>query len=148
MSERYIVIDIHGLRQTFESARINALNGVDLKFERGEWEAIVGPSVCRKSTLLHLIASLDHPDCGQIIVDDHDLTKLRNSNHHRSHHIGMSFQFHNLLPDLTVAENIQVPMFEIGISARERRKRAEQRTADVGLAGKEKQRPVVLSGGE
>lgn len=65
MSERYIVIDIHGLPQTFESARINALNGVDLKFERGEWEAIVGPSVCRKSMLLHLIASLDHPDRGR-----------------------------------------------------------------------------------
>jgi putative ABC transport system ATP-binding protein len=148
MSEHDTVIDIHGLTKAFESGRINALNGVDLQIERGEWVAIVGPSGCGKSTLLHLIASLDHPDSGQIVVDDHDLAKLHDFNHYRSHHIGMIFQLHNLLPSLTASENVQVPMFETGISARERRKRAEQRLAEVGLTGKEKQRPVLLSGGE
>jgi putative ABC transport system ATP-binding protein len=148
MSKRDIVIDIHGLTKAFEDGRINALNGIDLQIERGEWVAIVGPSGCGKSTLLHLIASLDHPDGGQIIVDDHDLAKLRDINHYRSHHIGMIFQLHNLLPSLTASENVQVPMFELGISGRERKERAERGLADVGLAGKEKQRPVLLSGGE
>jgi putative ABC transport system ATP-binding protein len=148
MSKRDIVIDIHGLTKAFEDGRINALNGIDLQIERGEWVAIVGPSGCGKSTLLHLIASLDHPDGGQIIVDDHDLAKLRDINHYRSHHIGMIFQLHNLLPSLTASENVQVPMFELGISGRERKERAERGLAEVGLAGKEKQRPVLLSGGE
>ncbi|MEX1157379.1 MAG: ABC transporter ATP-binding protein, partial [Thermomicrobiales bacterium] len=148
MSKRDIVIDVRGLTKAFEGGRINALNGVDLQIERGEWVAIVGPSGCGKSTLLHLIASLDHPDDGKIVVDDHDLAKLRDFNHFRSHHVGMIFQLHNLLPSLTASENVQAPMFELRISARERRKRAEQRLVEVGLVGKEKQRPALLSGGE
>ena len=79
---------------------------------------------------------------------DHELSSLRDLNHYRSRDVGMVFQLHNLLPTLTAAENVQVPMFEVGRSARERRERARRLLTLVGLAGKEDQRPTELSGGE
>jgi putative ABC transport system ATP-binding protein len=134
--------------KTFEKGRIPALNGADLRVRRGEWVAIMGPSGCGKSTLLHLIAALDRPDAGTIQVAGHDLTTRRDLNHYRARDVGMVFQLHNLLPTLTAAENVQVPMFEVGLSAKARRERARQLLALVDLAGKEDQRPTELSGGE
>jgi putative ABC transport system ATP-binding protein len=98
--------------------------------------------------LLHLIAALDHPDSGSIVVDGHDLSRSRRLNHYRATHIGLVFQMHNLLPALTALENVQVPMYERRLSARERRDLAQRLLELVGLGDKGRMRPTQLSGGE
>ena len=141
-------IDARGVRKSFEEGRINALNGMDLTVEAGEFVAIVGPSGCGKSTLLHLVAALDQPDEGEIRVGGHDLRARKDLNHFRAQHVGMIFQLHNLLPSLTALENVQVPMFEEGLSPGARRRRAQALLDAVGLEGRERNRPPELSGGE
>ena len=142
------LIDVRGLRKRFEEGRIVALDGMNLQVDPGEFVAIVGPSGCGKSTLLHLIAALDTPDGGTIRVAGHDLAQRRDLAHYRARHVGMIFQLHNLLPTLTACENVQVPMFELGLSPRDRRDRALRLLDAVGLAGREDTRPPKLSGGE
>jgi putative ABC transport system ATP-binding protein len=141
-------IEVRGLEKSFEEGRIAALTGMDLTVASGELVAIVGPSGCGKSTLLHLIAALDSPDAGEIRVAGHDLSTRRDLNHYRARHVGMVFQLHNLLPTLTALENVQVPMFELGRSPGERRRRASELLRLVGLEGREHNRPPELSGGE
>jgi putative ABC transport system ATP-binding protein len=147
MSEE-LAVEARGVRKGFEDGRITALAGMDLTVRPGEFVAIVGPSGCGKSTLLHLIAALDQPDAGEILVGGHDLGTRRDLNHYRAQHVGMIFQLHNLLPTLSALENVQVPMFEEGISARAREERARALLAAVGLEGRERNRPPELSGGE
>jgi putative ABC transport system ATP-binding protein len=142
------VIAVRGLRKSFEDGRIVALAGMDLDVAPGEFVAIVGPSGCGKSTLLHLLAALDTPDEGSIRVADHDLATGHELAHYRARHVGMVFQLHNLLPALTASENVQLPMFELGVPARERRRRAETLLGLVGLAGRGRSLPPQLSGGE
>jgi putative ABC transport system ATP-binding protein len=142
------VIVVRGLVKTFEDGRIRALNGVDLTIRAGEFIAIVGPSGCGKSTLLHLIAALDKPTAGSIEVLGHDLSASHDLNHYRARDVGMVFQLDNLIPTLSSAENVQVPMFEAGYSAGVRARRAGQLLEQVGLAGKGHSRPSELSGGE
>jgi putative ABC transport system ATP-binding protein len=148
MNERHPAIEVRDLVETFEDGRIRALDGVNLTIDNGEFVAIVGPSGCGKSTLLHLIAALDRPDSGTIRVHGRDLSAWDNLSRYRSREVGLVFQLYNLLPSLSASENVQIPLFELGIGARERRARADQLLARVGLAGKEKQRPAELSGGE
>ena len=138
------VIEVRGLRKTFEDGRIVALDGMDLAVAAGEFVAVVGPSGCGKSTLLHLIAALDEPDEGSIHVGGHALETHRELSHYRARHVGMVFQLHNLLPTLTAIENVQVPMFELDLSARERRQRARKLLRAVGLEGRERNRPPQL----
>jgi putative ABC transport system ATP-binding protein len=141
-------IRVRAVRKSFEDGRIVALNGMDLDVAEGEFVALVGPSGCGKSTLLHLIAALDRPDEGSIEVAGHELSSGRDLTHYRSHHVGMIFQLHNLLPSLTAEENVQVPMLELGLSRPQRRARARQLLAAVGLSGRERGLPPELSGGE
>ena len=146
MSE--LVVDVRDVRKTFEDGRIVALGGMDLQVSRGEFVAVVGPSGCGKSTLLHLIAALDEPDSGSIHVGGHALESHKELSHYRARHVGMVFQLHNLLPTLTAIENVQVPMFELDLGVRERRRRAQNLLRAVGLEGRERNRPPQLSGGE
>ncbi len=148
MSERQAVVQMRGVVKTFEDGRVRALDGVDLEVHASEFVAVAGPSGCGKSTLLHLIAALDRPDSGTIIVNGEDLAKERDLNRHRAREVGLVFQLDNLLPTLSAGENVQVPMFETGLSARERRQRARNLLALVDLTGKEKNLPPQLSGGE
>ena len=148
MSEPEPAVEARGLHKTYEGGRIVALRGMDLRVSPGEFVAIVGPSGCGKSTLLHLLAALDTPDEGTIRVGGHDLQSRRDLSHYRSRHVGMVFQLHNLLPSLTASENVQVPLFELGLPARERRERASRLLALVGLEGRDRNRPPQLSGGE
>jgi ABC-type lipoprotein export system ATPase subunit len=146
MSELAIAVrDVH---KSFEEGRIVALRGMTLEVARGELVALVGPSGCGKSTLLHLIAALDTPDAGAIEVAGHELGSGQSLTHYRARHVGLVFQLHNLLPTLTAAENVQLPMFELGVGRRLRRERAERLLGQVGLAGRERSRPPQLSGGE
>jgi putative ABC transport system ATP-binding protein len=147
MSEQ-AAIEAQGVVKTFEGGRIRALDGLDLRVEKGEFVAVVGPSGCGKSTLLHLLAALEPPDEGRILVAGHDLAAEHDLPHYRARHVGIVFQLHNLLPSLTAAENVQVPMFELGVSGRERRARAARLLALVGLESHGGQRPAELSGGE
>jgi putative ABC transport system ATP-binding protein len=148
MSEARKVVEMRGVVKTFEDGRVRALDGVDLDIEAGEWVAVVGPSGCGKSTLLHLVAALDRQDAGTIVVNGEDLEKEKDLSRHRAREVGLIFQLDNLLPTLTASENVQVPMFEIGLNAAERQARAHQILELVGLADKKRNRPAELSGGE
>ncbi len=141
-------IVVRGLHKSYEHGRIPALNGVDLTVVRGEFVAIMGPSGCGKSTLLHLLAALDRPDRGSIQVFNREITTARDLASYRARQVGIVFQLHNLLPALTASENVQIPMFELGLPAKKRRERANHLLTLVGLEGKERQRPPQLSGGE
>jgi putative ABC transport system ATP-binding protein len=148
MSDGPLAVMMRGVVKTFEDGRVRALDGVDLDIRAGECVAIVGPSGCGKSTLLHLIAALDRADEGTIIVNGEDLAKEKNLSRHRAREVGLVFQLDNLLPTLSASENVQVPMFEIGLNARQRRERARELMELVGIADKASNRPTELSGGE
>ncbi|HEY5640469.1 MAG TPA: ABC transporter ATP-binding protein [Dehalococcoidia bacterium] len=141
-------ISVRGVVKTFDQGKVRALNGADLDVAAGEFVAIVGPSGCGKSTLLHLIAALDRPDEGTIAVQGHELSSDGNLSRFRAREVGIVFQLDNLIPTLSASENVQVPMFEAGFSAKERVQRAERLLAQVGLSGKGRYLPSELSGGE
>jgi len=149
------VLEVRGLRKTYEStegdaAPVRALRGVDMTVDVGEFVAIMGPSGCGKSTLLNLIAGLDTPSEGDIAVageslagmNEDDLARMRRS------HIGIVFQFFNLLEGTSVLDNVALPAIVAGAS----RKQAESRARDLldllGLSDKAAQAPGVLSGGQ
>jgi putative ABC transport system ATP-binding protein len=130
--------------------RVHALRGVSLTVEAGEYVAIVGPSGCGKSTLLQLAGGLDAPTSGSVEVmgtrldtlSDRELTRLRLTR------LGFVFQRFHLLPVLTAAENIELPMAEAGLARAERRARAAELLGYVGLAHRAGHRATELSGGE
>jgi putative ABC transport system ATP-binding protein len=140
-------IDVVDVTKTFDGGVLHALDGVTMQVRRHEFVAVSGPSGCGKSTLLHLIAALDHPTTGRIVVNGRDLTMAGNDRYRRMD-IGLVFQLHNLLPNLTATENIEVAMFSNGRSHREQRERARELLAAVGLSAKERVTPPRLSGGE
>jgi putative ABC transport system ATP-binding protein len=147
MSESVAIVlrDVH---KYFDRGVVRALAGVNLEIRRGEWVAITGPSGCGKSTLLHLIAALDGPTRGVVEVFGRNLRGSREAAAFRRRSVGLVFQLHNLLPQLTAAQNVEVAMFgEIGNRA-ERHQRALQLLADVDLTGREQRTPTRLSGGE
>ncbi len=149
MSERPdTVIDVRNVVKTYDEGRTRALDGVNFRVDKGEFVSITGPSGCGKSTLLHAIAALERPDSGTIVVNGDEITSQRDLSRYRARSIGLIFQLHNLLPNLTASENVQVPMYETNLSASARRRRAEELLALVDLGDKAKTRPTQLSGGE
>ena len=149
MSERPdAVIDVRNVVKTYDDGRTRALDGVNFQVDRGEFVSITGPSGCGKSTLLHAIAALERPDSGTIHVNGDEISSQRDLSRYRARSIGLIFQLHNLLPNLTASENVQVPMYETNLSASARRTRAEELLALVDLGDKAKKRPTQLSGGE
>ncbi|MEN4006472.1 MAG: ABC transporter ATP-binding protein [Methanobacteriaceae archaeon] len=142
------IIEIQGLKKSFENGKIKALNGVNLEIKKGEHVSIIGPSGCGKSTLLNMIGALDRPNEGEINVAGYDLRNARNLDRFRSREIGFIFQLHNLIPNLTVLENVEIPMYEMGYSGKEMQKRAIKLLEYVELSDKLKRKPTALSGGE
>ena len=142
------VIDVRNVVKTYDEGRTRAIDGVNFQVDRGEFVSITGPSGCGKSTLLHAIAALERPDSGTIYVNGDEITSQRDLSRYRARSIGLIFQLHNLLPNLTASENLQVPMYETNLSASARRRRAEELLALVNLGDKAKKRPTQLSGGE
>ncbi len=141
-------VEMDNVRKYFDGGLVKALDGLSLRVERGESVAVTGPSGCGKSTMLHLIAALDRPTSGIIRVGGMDLARQRDLPGYRRRHIGLVFQLHNLLPQLSAIQNIEVAMFGTGLSRRERLDRARSLLADVDLAGMEARPPTKLSGGE
>lgn len=141
------MVAITGVTRIF-SGNVHALAGVDLTVEHGETVAITGPSGCGKSTLLHLLAAIDSPTSGSLVVAGRDLAHLRNPSDYRRDEIGLVFQFHNLLPQLSAQANIELPMFGTGRSARQRRARACELLGELELDDYGHRFPNELSGGE
>src|SRR5690348_7642857 len=105
MSE-FVAIVLHDVHKYFDRGVVRALAGVNLEIRRGEWVAITGPSGCGKSTLLHLIAALDRPTRGVVEVFGRNLRGSREAAAFRRRSVGLVFQLHNLLPQLTAAQNV------------------------------------------
>ncbi len=129
---------------------VHAVRGVTLSIDAGDSVAIVGPSGCGKSTLLNLLGAIDTPSAGRVLVKGRDVSSLgdREATRFRLLEVGFVFQRFYLVPALTARENIELPLSEAGIGKDERRKRAMELLAYVGLAERARHRPAQLSGGE
>ncbi len=139
-----------GLVKRYQNGQITALDGLDLEVSAGEFVAVCGPSGCGKSTLLNLIAGIDRPDAGELAVFGQRAATLTETETDalRSGVIGLVFQLHNLLPQLTAAENVQVAMMPGERTAAQRAARAEELLGRVGLLHRMNALPPTLSGGE
>jgi len=142
------IIEIKGLKKSYDKGKITALNGIDLQIKKGEFVSIIGPSGSGKSTLLNMIGALDTAGEGSVEVAGIDLTKTKDLSKFRSQEIGFVFQLHNLIPNLTVLENVQIPMIGTSISGKDMEKRALELLKSVDLEDRINQRPTKLSGGE
>ena len=141
-------VEIKDLYKSYEDGKIKALNGVNLTIEDGEFVSIIGPSGSGKSTLLNMLGALDIPDSGVINVAGQDLSSSKNLNEFRAEKIGFIFQLHNLIPNISVRENVEIPMYTQGMSSSEMKNRALKLLEDVGLGDKADILPSKLSGGE
>lgn len=146
------VIETRNLTKIYnpDTVPVNALRGVDLTIEKGEFTAIVGPSGSGKTTLLNIIGGLDKPSEGSIRVDGEDITTLSDDEliEFRQKKIGFVFQSYNLIPVLTVAENTEFVMLLQQRPRDERDKRVTELLEAVGLTDKKNVRPAQLSGGQ
>jgi putative ABC transport system ATP-binding protein len=129
---------------------IPAVDGVSLAVARGEFIALLGASGSGKSTLLNLIAGLDRPDSGAIVVEGSDLATMNSEQlaQYRRHTVGMVFQSFNLVPTMTLHENVELPMRFAEVRRRERRARVQEALERVGLSDRTQHRPSEMSGGE
>jgi putative ABC transport system ATP-binding protein len=146
------VMEARGVRKTYETegAPVRALRGIDLSIDAGEFVAIMGPSGCGKSTLLNLVAGLDVPTDGEISVAGDSLSDLDEDGLAlmRRRHIGIVFQFFNLLEGMTVLENATLPAVVAGMKRRQAESRARDLLDLLGLSDKARSAPGLLSGGE
>jgi len=146
------MIRLSGIHRYFKVGEqtVKALNGIDLAIGRGEYVSVMGPSGSGKSTLLNIIALLDQPSAGSYVLNgkdvtrqsDDELAKIRRDN------IGFVFQFFHLIPRLTSAENIEMPMILAGIDSKQRQLRVQQALASVNLLDRAEHKPNQLSGGQ
>jgi putative ABC transport system ATP-binding protein len=140
------------LEKTYDETGIpvHAVSDVNLRFESGEFSAIVGPSGSGKTTLLNLIGGLDRPSRGTVWIGDTDITAMPGGllTRFRLDFIGFVFQAYNLIPVLSARENVEFILFLQHVPAGERRRRAMELLEEIGMGGKADRRPLELSGGE
>ncbi|MCK6558290.1 ABC transporter ATP-binding protein [candidate division KSB1 bacterium] len=146
------IVEVKNVSKSYQrdSLKIPVLENIDLAVPEGEFLALMGPSGSGKSTLLNLIAGIDRPDSGTIMVANDEVTKLSESQlaNWRSRHIGFVFQFYNLLPVLTAFENVELPLLLTHLSKNERRERVQIALNVVGLSDRMRHSPKQLSGGQ
>ena len=145
------IVQARRLRKVYHGAdEVEALRGVDLVVERGEMVAVVGPSGSGKTTLLNCLSGLDVFDGGQVVIDGQDLSSMsdRARTAYRRQNMGFVFQAFNLLPVLSAAENVEIPLLLQGLASRESRRRSLDMLETLGLAHRANHRPDQLSGGE
>lgn len=152
MSENGIIAQTVDLRKTYQmgTVTVEALRGLSLDFHRGEYAAIMGPSGCGKSTLLNLLGCLDRPTSGHYYLGGDDVSKLDDDalSTIRGARIGFIFQSYNLIRELSVLENIEVPLFYQGCNEKVSREIAEELASLVGLSHRLHHKPFELSGGQ
>ena len=146
------LIDLCNVTKRYQvgEQEILALNGINLLIEQGEYAAIIGPSGSGKSTLMHLLGCLDTPTSGTMHIDGVDVSRASGNklSEMRNQKIGFVFQSFNLLPKLSVLQNVELPMIYSGVSAKERRERALAAIERVELQHRVKNTPLQLSGGQ
>ncbi len=148
------VAELRGLRKVYYkpdgSIMVEALRGVDVIIRRGEYVAIMGASGSGKSTFMNILGCLDRPSGGQYLLDGQDVEKLADEelSLFRGRKIGFVFQAFNLIPQLTIEENVAAPLFYQSVPAKERRERAIESLKLVGLGDRLGHRPRELSGGQ
>lgn len=146
------MIELEHVHRVFEvgDQAVHALNDVSLRIEPGEYVAIMGPSGSGKSTLLNILGLLDRPTRGSYRLDGEDVTALSDQAqaNTRRDKIGFVFQFFHLIPRLTAAENIELPLMLAGVQPSERKQRVQQILAAVGLTDRAQHKPDQLSGGQ
>lgn len=150
--ENGLLVDVKGVDKLFRrgSEEIHVLGGLDLEIPQGEFLALMGPSGSGKSTLLNLIGGLDRPTEGSIEVGGQRIDRLsdRKLAAWRARHVGLVFQFYNLLPVLNAERNVELPLLLTHLSAKERDKHVETALSVVGLTDRNRHYPRQLSGGE
>ncbi len=146
------MIRLQGINREFTvgDETVHALNNVDLELQRGSYVAIMGPSGSGKSTLLNILGLLDRPDSGKYWLDDVDTTTLAEEQRAdlRRRKIGFVFQAFHLVPRLTAAENVELPLTLVGMEPEERQQRVQQALEPLGLMNRAHHRPDQLSGGQ
>jgi len=146
------IIDMQSIKKTYDTGKIKveALKGIDLKVEPGEFVAIVGPSGSGKSTLMNLVGCLDTPSDGRYRLGGEDVSRFTRDElaDVRNRRVGFVFQGFNLLPQISAFENVEMPLLFGGVTPKKRRERVEQLLTRVGLADRMEHKPTELSGGQ
>ena len=146
------MVDVREVRKVYrrDAEELTVLDGINLQVPAGEFVALMGPSGSGKTTLLNLIAGIDRPTSGQVIVAGTDVARLSESElaKWRSRSVGFIFQFYNLIPVLRAVENVELPLLLTSLSKKERRERALTALKVVGLADRSGHYPRQLSGGQ
>jgi ABC-type lipoprotein export system ATPase subunit len=142
------VFEASGLKKEYDDGQVQALRGVDVRIQPGEFVAIVGPSGSGKSTLLQMLGALDHPSAGTLRYRGASLAERADLASYRAQEIGFIFQAFHLLPTFTALENVQIPMFGTHRSVSERKQRAIELLKAVGLETRLHHFPAKLSGGD
>lgn len=146
------IVKVTGLSKSFSrgSETIKVLDNLNLEVPKGQFLALMGPSGSGKTTLLNLIAGLDSPTSGSIVVGDKDIAKMSEAElaKWRTRHVGFVFQFYHLLPVLTAYENVELPLLLLPLTAAERKRQVMTALELVGLGNRLNHRPGQLSGGQ
>jgi putative ABC transport system ATP-binding protein len=142
------LIKLTNVLKQYDDGKVTALNNLNLSIKKGTFVSIIGPSGSGKSTLLNMLGALDVPDSGEIIIDGINLGVEKDLSDFRANEIGFVFQLHNLLPNLSVLENVEIPLIPTKLSQSEKEKRALQYVEAVGLLDKKDSKPNKLSGGQ
>lgn len=141
-------VEMVAVSKHFRDGAVKALDGLDLRIDRGEFVAVTGPSGCGKSTMLHLLAALDRPTSGTVRIAGTDLATIGDLAAYRRTQVGLVFQLHQLIPHLSAQRNVEVAMFGTTRGREARAARASELLGLVDLAGREGRLPTELSGGE
>lgn len=147
-----VIIEAKNIKKVFGEGEneLVVLNNIDLAIKQGEFVSIMGPSGCGKSTLLYLLGGLDAPTEGTVLIEDQDINKLKDKakSKIRREDIGFVFQFYNLVANLTVEENILLPIVMAGKKVSDYKEELDEILEMIGLANKKKVTPSKLSGGQ
>jgi putative ABC transport system ATP-binding protein len=153
-SDHANIVELRGVKRTYYkpdgSVLVEALRGVSMSVPKGQYVAIMGSSGSGKSTMMNILGCLDRPTAGQYLLDGRACESMSDDeiSVFRGHKIGFVFQAFNLIPELTIRENVEVPLFYQGVTPKERHHRASEILKRVGLGERMDHRPSELSGGQ
>jgi putative ABC transport system ATP-binding protein len=142
-------LEVKNLYKSYDNGLVTALRGISFQLQRGKIYALMGSSGCGKSTLLNLIGTLDKPQSGTILYEGKEITAFHSPSQFRREYLGFVFQFHHLIPVLTLRENVETAMLSNRtLNSKQRQEKAIQLLHDMGLKGKEESKATKISGGE